>query len=98
MIRHISMHRLATQEMWQAFDYYRGIDMAVADRFVAAFEAVLSRLRLFPESGPVVYRAVRHMLLDDFPYAIVYFPEADRIRIIAVSHTSRKPYYWRRRS
>jgi hypothetical protein len=35
--------------------------------------------------------------LDRFPYLILYLDYPDRIRILALAHTSRRPGYWKTR-
>jgi hypothetical protein len=40
--------------------------------------------------------ARRHFSVD-FPYAIIYLNQPDRVWIVAVVHMKRKPGYWRGR-
>ncbi|MEI6506512.1 MAG: type II toxin-antitoxin system RelE/ParE family toxin, partial [Planctomycetota bacterium] len=42
-------------------------------------------------------RNVRRFVMDRFPFTIVYTELADEILIIAISHASREPGYWRTR-
>jgi plasmid stabilization system protein ParE len=42
-------------------------------------------------------RDVRRFVMDRFPFAIVYTELGDEILIIAISHASREPGYWRTR-
>lgn len=40
---------------------------------------------------------VRRALLDRFPFAVYYVPEANDLVILAVVHTARDPAFWRSR-
>ena len=48
-----------------------------------------SRLETLPDEPNV-----RRVLLRRFPYAVVYEIAGDEIRVVAVSHTGRRPNYW----
>jgi plasmid stabilization system protein ParE len=37
---------------------------------------------------------VRRFVLTRFPYAIAYMTQLDRVVVIAVAHTRRRPGYW----
>lgn len=41
--------------------------------------------------------AARRVILDRFPYAVVFIDHADAIHVIAVAHHKRRPGYWRDR-
>jgi hypothetical protein len=40
---------------------------------------------------------VRRLLVDRFPYALVFVESETEIRVLAVAHTRRRPGYWRSR-
>jgi len=55
------------------------------------------RIRLdFPSAAPL-HAGVRKRLLTNFPYALLYSLREDEIRILAVSHQRRRPFYWQGR-
>jgi plasmid stabilization system protein ParE len=54
-------------------------------------------LRDYPDAGPVIAPEVRTLLLDPFPYRLIYRVEAESVVIVAVTHTSQDPGTWRRR-
>jgi len=50
--------------------------------------------------GSLVHRTrgmVRRFPLNDFPFFLIYRERDDHLEIVALAHTSRKPYYWRGR-
>jgi len=50
----------------------------------------------FPSVAPL-HAGVRKRLLTNFPYALLYSLREDEIRILAVSHQRRRPFYWQGR-
>lgn len=67
------------------------------DQFVAAVAAVGDQLLAFPQSGQKIRGGFRRILLNQFPYQLIYRVEGDEIMIYAVAHQSRRPGYWRKR-
>jgi plasmid stabilization system protein ParE len=67
------------------------------DLFTAEIEAVGTQLLAFPKSGQKVRGGYRRILLQRFPYQLVYRVEGDEIVIYAVAHQKRRPGYWRKR-
>lgn len=70
--------------------------------FLTAVDVAIQRIRQAPlrfahvESLPEEHN-VRRVLVDRFPFMLVYVVQGDEIRIVAVAHTSRRPGYWRNR-
>jgi plasmid stabilization system protein ParE len=65
----------------------------------AAFEEAVRRgvdfILQHPEASPVVTsEGGRKRVLGRFPYNLYYTIEGDLIRIHAVAHQSRRPFYW----
>lgn len=50
-----------------------------------------------PELAPLIRGRVRRKTLRKFPYSIIYSLVSAEIRILAVSHQRRRPFYWRHR-
>ena len=40
---------------------------------------------------------VKRVHLERFPFSLIFIELPDRIRILAVAHNRRKPFYWRDR-
>ena len=64
---------------------------------MAAFNIALTRAEQTPQAfSPHLY-GTRVAPLRRFPYWIVFVEDAQRILILAVMHSHRKPGYWRKR-
>jgi len=96
-MKRIIVYREAELELWQAVDYYEaklgglGLDLEQEVR------RALADIQEAPDRWPTRRYGTRWHLLHRFPYAIHYLELQDAIWIVAVAHTSRIPYYWRKR-
>ena len=63
-------------------------------QFRVEVRAALGRLRSWPLAAPVERSGIRRLVLNRFPYKLLYSVEADHIYILAVAHLHRAPEYW----
>ena len=95
----LNFQRQAAAELQEVANWYQERDTAVAERFQIEIESCLTRIIEDPESHPLEYRHYRWIRVRRFPYRLIYEQlDQDRILILAVAHTSRRPEYWRERS
>ena len=93
----LAFNPLAEQEYEAAVEQHAAEQRDVHLRFIETFEAALQQIRQFPESGPVARGAIRSKVLSGFPYTIFYSVRLSKLRILAVAHQRRQPFYWVRR-
>ena len=93
----LSFNALALQELEGATDFYSAGSPALAEAFLTEVARALSQIREFPDSCPFISRTVRKKVLRRFPYNVLYFLQADEIRVVAIAHQKRRPFYWRDR-
>ena len=99
MTRPIRFGEPASDEFRDAVQWYesrrRGLGADFFDAVVTAIEAIQAN----PEIGPqrLSDGKTRRILLDKFPYQIVYRLRPDELVIVAVAHLKRRPDYWRTR-
>ncbi|HEV7515599.1 MAG TPA: type II toxin-antitoxin system RelE/ParE family toxin, partial [Thermoanaerobaculia bacterium] len=67
---------------------------ALRTRFLLAVEEALEQLLAHPEAAKVVRGDVRRKPLRRFPYGLLYTIRNDEVRILAVMHQRRRPFYW----
>jgi toxin ParE1/3/4 len=94
-----TVHRLAKREIREAISYYEHTDdPELADDFQAKLRVALLEVRQNPQrySRWKDTRARKHRM-ERFPYLIFYIDYPDRIRVLAVAHTSRRPDCWKSR-
>jgi len=97
MSRFLSIHEAAEMELNEAADFYDLEVPGLGDVFLDEVQRVLEHIGSFPEAAPVIEGRIRRKLLIKFPYALIYSVRPTEIRILAVAHQKRRPFYWRRR-
>jgi hypothetical protein len=63
-----------------------------------AVAAALDLVGRYPEGQPILYRTARRALVPRFPYALLYYLDADNAVVFGCFHTARDPKAWRERS
>src|SRR5262245_32801894 len=69
----------------------RGWDKFFRDEVVSGMKMIQTTTEGYPR---VAEKAARKYSLKRFPYLLIYVEGDQRIELIAVSHTSRRPGYW----
>lgn len=94
MTRTLSFNGQARGELRKAARHYGLESPTLRIAFLEEIDAALAQLLAYPESAPVVRGTIRRMLLRRFPYSLLYTLRPGEIRILAVMHQSRRPFYW----
>lgn len=97
MSRLISIHETAEAEINEAADFYDFEDPGLGSIFIAEVEQAMEVVMKFPDASPLLRGGIRRKLLVKFPYSLIYSVRPDEIRLLAVSHQRRRPFYWRGR-
>jgi plasmid stabilization system protein ParE len=103
MTRTLTVDEAAQEEAEaQAAYYLERAGSAIALAFVAELEAIyrgLAEARLVGVNHPrVKFRLpLKRAFMARFPFAVVFFIEADVVRVVAVEALRRRPGYWRSR-
>jgi hypothetical protein len=90
-------HPEAEQELYESALQYEsevpGLGLLFCDEVSRAIELLVE----YPELGSLVDRELRHLVLRNFPFSLVYAAMPDLIFIVAIAHGHREPGYWRLR-
>jgi plasmid stabilization system protein ParE len=90
---------VAQAELERAYAYYHehGSERVANEFFDAALDAI-GKIAENPGLWPAEDDEYRFFVLPRHSYAVVYrIEDAQNVRIVAVSHTSRAPGYWKGR-
>lgn len=94
----ITFHDEAAAEYDAAFDWYLARSPDAALKFDAEVDNALQQILDNPRCWAGGTSHTRRYLLRKFPFLLIYreMPQ-NKIEIVAVAHTSRKPGFWKHR-
>jgi toxin ParE1/3/4 len=94
----VEFHPLAIEEARAARRRYARVSQNLAAQFVAELDTAVVRVGANPPGYPPHLHGTRVCRLGRFPYLFVYLElTPDRVLVVAVAHSHRRPGYWRRR-
>ena len=93
----VYFHPDAESEMNEAAEFLEQEYPGLGTVFLTAVERAMDQIRSSPEAAQLIRGHVRRKLIVKFPYSVVYSVRNTQIRILAVAHQKRRPYYWRSR-
>lgn len=94
-MRRLRVLSAATGEAEEASDWYEQKEPGLGNRFRLAYGDALAALRQEPLTFEPITRHLRQCRTVGFPYGVIYQVDVDEIVVIAVTHLSRRPGYWR---
>ena len=97
MSRLFSIHEAAEAEINEAADFYDLESPGLGRVFIDEIQRAVESISQFPESTLLIRGRVRKRVILKFPYSLIYSVRPDEIRILAVAHQKRRPFYWRER-
>lgn len=93
----LEFHPDAEVEQAAAAQRYESEVAGLGAQFVDEVQAGSRRLLEFPAIRSPLADRIRRLVLERFPFSVVYIVEGEFVRILAVAHQSRRPGYWRSR-
>ena len=94
MSRLLSIHETAEVEINDVADFYDLVNPGLGTVFINEIHRTIQNIDMFPEASPMVRGRLRKRTLLKFPYSLIYSLRPDEIRILAVAHQKRRPFYW----
>lgn len=90
-------HPLAARELDQAVAHYETVAPGKGLELAAQIEAAIAQIRQFPESAPVSRGNVRSVVVQPssrWAFTLHYSIKPKCIRVLAIAHQRRQPFYW----
>ena len=96
-MKRVIFHPEAEAEMVAAAKFYEARSAGLGIDFIAEVERATRALVIHSRIGHRFSRRLRRILVQRFPYGLLYRVETERIVVVAVAHARRRPGYWRHR-
>ncbi|HEY1183221.1 MAG TPA: type II toxin-antitoxin system RelE/ParE family toxin [Bryobacteraceae bacterium] len=93
----VRIHPAALEEAEAATEWYRQRSVRAAEMFLDEIDRAIERIGGHSGEFPEYAFGTRRMVLQRFPYLVVFRETAAGVEIIAVAHGRRRPGYWRDR-
>ena len=87
----------ALLEYESAFEWYFARSRAAASRFADEIQFAIERIAEHPDRWPSGPENTRKLVLQHFPFSVVYRELTDMILIVAIAHGKRRSSYWKDR-
>jgi toxin ParE1/3/4 len=84
----------ALAEYRSAYWWYEDIRLGLGEQFSSQVQDAIKIISEFPLAARKVKHEARCKRIHKFPYNLIFIPESDSIRIIAVFHDKRDPQEW----
>lgn len=92
-----AFHPLAAVELDEAVGYYEAIQPGKGLELARQVQAAIAQIQMFPESAPIERGTVRSLIVQPsarWSYTLHYRVKPTGLRILAVAHQKRQPFYW----
>ncbi|HEY1896670.1 MAG TPA: type II toxin-antitoxin system RelE/ParE family toxin [Terracidiphilus sp.] len=96
-MRPVRIHTEADAEADAAFSRYWYESQSAALGFDKELRIAIQTLRRNPGMGAPYMHGTRRMLLNRYPYFVVFRELPRKIQIVAIAHAKRRPGYWANR-
>jgi len=88
---------VALDEVEEGAAWYRERDPRVSRAFAAEVDRAVELISESPQRWPAYHHGTYRVLLEKYPYSLVYRDEPDRVLVVALAHFKKKPGYWHQR-
>lgn len=75
----------------EAYVWYETQNPGLGERFLEVLTSVLKKIELHPELYSKIEKSYRQARLHRFPYVVIYEIMGDKVVVLMVFHTSRRP-------
>ena len=95
--KEVEFHEEASSEYEAAFDWYFARSELAASKFTEELSRAINLIAEAPQRWPDNIEGTRKLLLQRFPFAVVYRELPSIIQVLAMAHGRRRPGYWKDR-
>jgi toxin ParE1/3/4 len=93
----VEFHPEALEEAKAARDWYAEHSLIASKAFLSEMIHSVEKVSEDPEIWPLYEKGTRRYVFPRFPFSLIYRTIKNKIQIVAVAHSKRKPGYWKTR-
>lgn len=97
MLRKVEYHPEAKFEMSESANWYDKKVNGLGLEFLLEVRNAESKIVENPEQWSIYEAGTRRYLMRTFPFAIIYISSKEKIQVVAIGHSKRKPGFWKER-
>ena len=90
----VTFNELAERELNDGAHYYEHEQPGLGSAFITDVQRCTEAILAYPLAGSIVRGSIRRRLCQRFPYGLLYTVRQNELRILAVMHLRRRPFYW----
>ena len=87
----IRLHPKAEKDLENALEYYYKIDKNLETRFLKNLELTFDKILKFTDLYPYENNVAQKILVEKFPYIVLYEQYEEIVMVLAIFHTKRDP-------
>jgi plasmid stabilization system protein ParE len=88
------LNPLAEDDLADSRRWYNRQQPGLGDEFLEEAEAAFARIQRSPEVPVPAFQDLRKVLMNRFPYHVIYRVDDDQITVVAVYNARRDPRGW----
>jgi plasmid stabilization system protein ParE len=93
----IRFHVDAQVELNEAALFYASLLPDLGKAFAIEAKKTVQLIQTYPDLGTPIGNKLRKLVVQRFPFSIIYAHQANDILILAIAHHRRRPGYWKSR-
>lgn len=98
MFENVRIRPEAELDLQEAYSYFEKCRVGLGSDFMDCVGISLAKVSSNCEQYPIVYKSIRRVLINRFPFAIFYKMIDEVIVVFAVLDCAREPRTWRART
>jgi plasmid stabilization system protein ParE len=98
MVNTLRFHTKVPADLRNALQWYESISPELASQFRIRVNEAWDRIAAQPLASPLAFDNIRFCRLEQFPYIILFQPQANQILVIGVFHGASDPTMWSERA
>jgi plasmid stabilization system protein ParE len=91
-------HPEAAKELTSSIQYYERKSNGLGAEFFDEVEEAIAQALTHSKSGTLITEQNRRILLQRFPFELIYDVKDEVITLIAIKHMKQRPGYWESRT